>query len=69
MGRSSRADEFSCEKEEELLFTQSSLMTVLLLSVLLGQCFNKSGDLLRSGAALITEQNHSEECGICMAEK
>lgn len=68
MGRSSRTDEFGCEKEE-LLFTQSSVVTVLSLSVLLGHCFNKSGGLLRAEVALIIKKSHSEECGIFMAEK
>lgn len=59
MGRSSRTDEFGCEKEEELLFTQSSVVTVLSLSVLLGHCFNKSGGLLRAEVALIIKKSHS----------
>lgn len=65
-GRSSRADEFCCEKEEELLFSQSSLVTLLCL-VLLDQCFNKLGGWLRA-VDLIIGESHSDECYICKAE-
>lgn len=63
-GRSSWADKFCCGKGE-LLLSQSSLVILLLLSVLLGQHFNEWGGW---EVGPIIKQNYSDECGICMAE-